>query len=174
VIRRSSTTRRVATIAATLTATLAVAPSAFAGGDHDGHHSHDHGSEGLALTDDARETLDAFDVDVRLVGGGDHHDGYHRGGHGDHGSVGIAFVGDDATAKWSKIRVDDDSDAVTALVNGDRVTVLVAEKASGRHGDDHDGVVLDLTTAGASSLDKAAGADAFVAGDDFATTGGDC
>jgi hypothetical protein len=168
------TTRLTIASVVTLGATLAAAPYATAGGPGDDRHHH---GGGLDLTDEAEETLARYDVDVAVLGGRHEHrrtDGRHGGE-----SMGIAFVGDDAASKWKDIRFDDDSGTVTAVVNGKgRAAVLTVDaddrrhdrRAGGRHG--HDGE-LDLTAAGAASINRAAGADAFDAGDALAEFGWD-
>jgi len=146
-----ATIRRTIAVSAMVVATAsATAGAAHAhSGSADGHGH----NRGLALTRGAAITLDTFDVDVDRV------------------KRGIVFDGD-ATTRWSRIRVNDRTNRVTAVVNGgDRVAVLKFKDKrdnarSARHG--HHRSVLRLTDAGADSLDKAAGANAFAAGDAFA------
>jgi hypothetical protein len=182
--------RRTATLAVaaltTVGSAFALAPSAYAGGGHDhgddhgddhGHHGGHRGGGFLHLTDSAADTLDSYDVDIAAIGGG--RGGFHRHGGDDHGSrsFGIAFVGDDAASKWKDLDWEDGS--LTATVDGaaDTVVLVLDTDTASRHGGDDDHGddsrgTLELTAAGAASIDKAAGADAFDAGDDFATVGG--
>lgn len=159
-IRRTIAVSALAVATAGATAGAAQAHGGSGGGQGHGHGHHD---RGISLTRSAAATLDKFDVDV------------------DRARRGIAFDGD-ATTTWSKIRVNDKTNRVTAVVNGgDRVAVLKFKDKTGttrsaRHasGHGHHRSVLRLTDAGADSLDKAAGANAFDAGDAFAKKAGRC
>lgn len=171
----------VSTLAAAAT-TLALAPAAVAHGD--GHHGNDdangangHHRVGLRLTETARDTLDDRGVEVRQIGRGrGHHSHSHRGGShsssSSHGARGIAFIGDTDTVKWKRLRFDREDGTVSAKVDGVRVDVLVVEDdtASSRGDGSHERATLDLTAAGAESVNDAAGAGAFAAGDDFAVS----
>lgn len=137
----------------------AVAAPATAG---PGHHRH---GAGLSLTKSAAATLDKYDVDVAWSAPQARrgHDGSHRL----RGSVVFDGIGSEDTT-WSKIRVNDRTNRVTAVVNGgERRAVLKFKDARGHRGK----TLLRLTDAGADSIDKAAGADAFDKGDAFAKTG---
>ena len=144
----------------------AVAAPATAGSGHGHRHS-----GGLSLTKSAAATLDKFDVDVAWTKS--HARRGHDRSHGLRGTVIFDGVGSEDTT-WSKIRVNDRTNRVTAVVNGgERKAVLKFKDA--RSDNDRRGhrgkTVLRLTDVGADSIDKAAGADAFDKGDAFAKTG---
>lgn len=101
---------------------------------------------------------------------------------------GIAFTGAGPDVAWTGLRVGGERDVVTAIVGGDRTAVLRLAERSGHHrtgdggydggydGDhdgDHDGAWLELTAAGAASLNRATDGSPFEAGDAFAG-GKDC
>lgn len=172
------------------------APAVAGGGDHDD-------AVVIGLTDRTVDRLtagrnvvralgaaekDVHDGDVYLafpVKGGDDRDDHHRRTDGDRdvarlaGTLAVTGAGPDAT--WSKLRVDLDRGVITAIVNGgDRAQVLkVADRSDD---EDHDGryrrggygVELDLTRAGARSLNRAVVGSPFSAGTTFAGDSDGC
>ncbi|MET3960482.1 hypothetical protein ABIE44_000416 [Marmoricola sp. OAE513] len=136
----------------------------------DGSH-HRNGGKGFSLTRSAAATLDKFDVDLEWGGNARHS----RLAHDRNGARGsITFDGTNADVTWSRIRINERKNKVTAVVGGERIAVLKFRdsdrKARATHRGHHR-TVLRLTDAGADSIDKAAGADAFDAGDAFAKKG---
>lgn len=184
------------TTAALAVGSAALAPAAVAGGDR-----HDDAPEVvLALTDDTADALtsggnrlralgaadkDTHDGDVYLsfpVRGSDH-DRYRRGGDNRddrddvaalRGALAVTGAGPDAT--WSALRVDLDKGVISARVDrGARAAVLRVDR------DDHDGHYrrggsssVELTRAGARSLNAALPGSPFAAGDTFAGDSDGC
>jgi hypothetical protein len=139
--------------------------NAGSGPGHGRHDHHHHGNAGFALTRSAAATLHKYDVAVTVADNvrADHH-AFLRGA--------VVFDGD-ATTRWTNIRVNERTNRITAIVNGDREAVLRFRGSCSGDGNNrtthHGSPVLRLTSAGATSIDHAAGADAFDAGDAFAT-----
>jgi hypothetical protein len=188
-------------LAAAAVASFAIAGpgagAASATGDHDGYDGYDvtipltervsdeltDGANGIAATGAA--TKDVHDGQVVLsfpVRDGDERRHARTGDNGDDGdhawrlAGGIAFTGAGPDVTWTRLKVGGDRGVVSALVGGDRVAVLrFADRDWHRTGDhgDHDGAWLELTAAGAASLNKAADGAPFEAGDAFAG-GRDC
>lgn len=186
-------------LAAAAVASFALAAAgagpASATGDHDGHDGYDvaipltervsdeltDGANRVAATGAA--TKDVHDGQIVLsFPVRDGHDGSRHARTGDRGggvwrlAGGIAFRGAGPDVSWTALAVGGEKGVVTALVGGDRVAVLrLAERDGYRTGDggDHDSVWLELTAAGADSLNRAAAGSPFEAGDAFAG-GKDC
>lgn len=192
---RKSTTRPLAAAAVAACAITGLgAGPASAGGDH---HGGDDGYDvAIPLTERASDQL--TDGANRIVATGaatkDVHDGqvvlsfpvrgdgdgrHARTGDGDDAwrlAGGIAFTGAGPDVSWTGLRVGGDRGVVSALVGGDRVAVLRIADHDGYHrtGDRGDDAAwLELTAAGAASLNRAAAGTPFEAGDAFAG-GKDC
>jgi hypothetical protein len=185
----------LAGLAATTLSLGALAPAAVAGGDHHGGHDDDP-EVVIGLTDTTVDRLtrganairalgaadkDTDDGDVYLsfpVRGGDHQ----RHGEDRSDVVGLAgalaVVGEGADATWSALRVDLEKGTISAVVNGGARADVLASDHDRR---DHDGHYrggydpeLELTAAGARSLNRAAVGDPFEAGDTFAGDSDGC
>ncbi len=192
--------RRMSAIAALSTALVATAGMTAAPAQAGGHHGTDQGSTRLfkvALDQTAAQRLDKRDVDVDTRGAarkwtrdevtvlgfplrsaGKHHRGY-GGGHGSTALRGAVVFDGSGHTVWRQLRVDERHGVVTAKVAGDRVRVLRFASDDGTHGKHArrqacgaggSGGTLTLTRQGARSLDRAAGADAFDAGEAFGHT----
>ncbi|HET6152279.1 MAG TPA: hypothetical protein VFE15_04940 [Marmoricola sp.] len=169
---------------AVLTRTLAAGATALAvigalagpaaahgpGGDHHGRGGH-RGVSGLALTRSAVATLAKYNVSVDVSKGG------RTAHHGREVSLrGTVSFSGSATTTWSQVRINKRTHRVTAVVDGgDRASVLrfrgTCDGPMDRTGHHRDSSVLRLTHDGAASIDHAAAADAFDAGDAFADAG---
>src|SRR5690242_17034226 len=79
---------------------------------------HRSGGGGLSLTRSAAATLDKFDVDLEW-GTARHARSAHHGARGT-----ITFEGDNADVTWSRIRINERRNKVTAVVGGERIAVL--------------------------------------------------
>ncbi|HEX4190326.1 MAG TPA: hypothetical protein VHZ06_04965 [Marmoricola sp.] len=166
-------TRTLATGATAVAIAGALAGPAQAhnpGGGHHGRGGHDD-VPGLSLTRSAAATLQKYNVsiDVSKDGRMAHH------GH-DMSLRGTVVFSGSATTSWSQVRIDKRTHRISAVVNGgDREAVLrfrgTCDGSSYRSRHHGHGSVVRLTDDGAASIDHAAGADAFSAGDAFAEAG---
>lgn len=147
----------------------AAAGPATAGDGHHGQHGNHYG--GLTLTRSAAETLDEFNVEVTSTRNDDR--ARHRGDDALRLRGTVVFDGSGTDQTWSRIRVNDRTNRVTAVINGgERRAVLKFKdpRNENRRGY-HSRTVLRLTDAGADSIDAAAAGDAFDRGDAFAKAG---
>lgn len=176
-----------------------LAPSAVAGGG--GHHGDRDGSVSLELTDRTTDRLTAGSYRIRALGAADKDvdDGdvtlsfplrdrrkdqdRSRARHGGDGhrmvvrvAGGIGVIGDGADARWTGLRVNLTRGTISVKVNGgDRATVLRTERDRGldRRGGSRSSD-LELTRAGARSLNDALPGSPFRAGDTFADESEGC
>lgn len=176
-----------------------LAPGAVAGGG--GHHGDRDASVSLELTDRTTDRLTAGSYRIRALGAADKDvddgdvtlsfplrdrgkdQGRSRARHGGDGyrkvvrvAGGIGVIGDGADARWTGLRVNLTRGTISAKVDGgDRATVLRTERDRGldRRGGSR-GSDLELTRAGARSLNDALPGNPFRAGDTFADESEGC
>ncbi|MEI5673177.1 MULTISPECIES: hypothetical protein [unclassified Nocardioides] len=176
-----------------------LAPSAVADGG--GHHGDRDASVSIELTDRTTDRLTAGSYRIRALGAADKDvdDGdvtlsfplrdrrkdqdRSRARHGGDGhrtvvrvAGGIGVIGDGADARWTGLRVNLKKGTLSAKVNGgDRATVLHTERDRGldRRGGSRSSD-LELTRAGARSLNDALPGNPFRAGDTFADESEGC
>ena len=177
----------------TLALALGTSVPAYAGDDDGGD---DRDGLVLALTESTVATLAEHDVELRPLGKAvvkSHDadvyiafparddDGVTRWTGDDRDDVlrllgGLELDGADGTSTWTRLRVNRGRDFISAVVDGgDRTKILRLDE----HDNDHyhrggDGDDLELTLAGAQSLNRAAPDSPFATGDEFAAALGGC